>query len=85
MIPCQVVDFVFAIIDLTYSILLCFSGKVSRVCGGQPKLPLITAHLAGKVPGQRHSCLRCCHVQELHQKKLADCEFLYVTGLLVRN
>lgn len=85
MIPCQVVDFVFAIIDLTYSILLCFSGKVSRSCGGQPKLPHITAHLAGKVPGQRHSRLRCCHVQELHQKKLANCEYLYVTGLQVRN
>lgn len=81
----QVLDFVIAIIDLTYSILLCYSGKVSRVCGGQPKLPHITAHLAGKVPGQRHSCLRCCHVQELHQKKLANCEFLCVTRLLVRN
>lgn len=56
-----------------------FSWKVSRVCGGKPKLPLIAAHVAGEVPGQRDSRLRCCHIQELHQKKLANCEFHHVT------
>lgn len=38
------------------------SWKVSRVCGGNPELPLTTAYPPGEVPRERDPCLRSCYI-----------------------